>query len=336
MKTIPKHSDVSALAIRNYWWVSIGVGLNFAGGFLAWGGTRGSVISSGLFLVGAVVGTLCHFFLPWRRRASRIALVVAHLFTGHLILIWQIRHLPLSDYTASGNPDVREMLIFLVSSLVVGGMASFGGLWGAAIGLATHYLFVFNGTDEFSIKWTFPILIALAGISVSIISSRLDQAYRQMEQLASHDALTGLFNRHRLQAEFERLQRVARDAGQSLLLVAWDLDDLKRVNDTEGHAAGDKYIRDFARTLESHVRHETSGRPGDAAFRVGGDEFISLHLDGPDGETLRARTHAEFPHASAGWIRCEELSLDQALTQADAAMYLDKAARKQQQWAPVY
>jgi GGDEF domain-containing protein len=335
MQMPPKHADVSTLAIRNYWWASMGIGMYFAGGFLAWGGTRGSVVSSALFLVGGAIGTVCHFALPWRRRATRFALVVAHLLSGHLILIWQMRHLPLSDYTASGNPDVREMLIFLVSSLVVGGMSSFGGIWGAAIGLTMHYLFLFNGNDEFSIKWTFPILIALAGISVSMISSRLDQAYRQMEQLANIDPLTGLFNRHRLQAEFERLQRTAREAGQSLLLVAWDLDDLKLVNDTEGHAAGDKYIRDFARTLESHVRHKTNGRLGDAAFRVGGDEFISLHLDGPDGETLRARTHAEFPHASAGWIRCENLTLDQAMTQADAAMYLDKAERKQGRLAHV-
>jgi diguanylate cyclase (GGDEF)-like protein len=322
------HSAVSTLAVRNYWWASVVGGLYFAGGFVLWGGTRASIFSSGLFLAGGIVGLTIHYRLVWRSRARRVAVVVAHLFCGQLILIWQNFYLPLTDYTTSGNPEVRSILVYLVSSLLVGGMSMFGGLWGALLGLATHYIFIFNPQEEFSFKWAFPILIALAGNIVSDASWRLDEAYQEMERLANRDNLTGLFNRRRLITEFDRLQAVARETGRSLLMVVWDLDDLKAINDGQGHAAGDAYICDFARALQASVRAGTNARVGDAAFRIGGDEFVSLHLDAPDGDTLRARTHQAFASVSAGWVRCDTLSYDQALTQADAALYRDKAERK--------
>lgn len=329
MPTEQHHAAVSTLAVRNYWWASVLGGLYFVAGFVLWGGTRASVLSAGLFLLGGAIGLVLHYRLAWKSRARRVAAIVGHLFTGQAILVWQNAYLPLTDYTTSGNADVRDILIYLVSSLIVGGMSMFGGAWGALLGLATHYGFIFNFEEEFSFKWAFPVLIALAGNIVSTASWKLDEAYQQMERLANHDSLTGLFNRHRLGREFARLQRVARDTGRSLLLVAWDLDDLKQVNDTQGHAAGDEYICAFARTLQQHVRTTTDSRAGDAAFRVGGDEFISLHLDAPDGEIVRARTVSDVASVSAGWVRCDALSLDQALTQADAALYRDKAARKQ-------
>lgn len=328
MPAAKNHSTVSTLAVRNYWWASVIGGFYFAAGFVLWGGTRASIVSSALFLCSGIVGLVVHYRLAWRSRALRVAVVVAHLFTGQLILIWQNLHLPLTDYTVSGNPEVRSILVYLVSSLIVGVMSMFGGIWGALLGLATHYAFIFNSHEEFSFKWAFPILIALAGNIVNEASWRLDAAYQEMERLANRDNLTGLFNRRRLLTEFERLQTVARETGRSLLMVAWDLDDLKQINDTQGHAAGDTYISDFARALQANLRTTSDARAGDCAFRVGGDEFVSLHLNAPDGDTLRERTHHAFASVSAGWVRCDTLTYDQALTQADAALYRDKAERK--------
>lgn len=321
-------SGVLTAAVRNYWWTSSLGGLYFVGGFVLWGGTRAAVISSALFVVAAAAGLVAHYRIAWRSRRARVAMVLAHLLIGQAILIWQQANLPLSDYTTSGHPEVRDVLIYLVSALIVGTMSMFGGAWGAVLGLATHYAFIFNGNEEFSFKWAFPVLIAVAGNIVSNASWRLEQAYEQLELLANHDNLTGLFNRHRLVSEFEQLQRLARERARPLLLVTWDLDDLKRVNDTQGHAVGDSYIRDFARALQANVRRPADDRPGDAAFRVGGDEFISLHLDGPDADVLRDRVRQTFPAVSAGWVRADALTLDQALTQADAALYEDKVRRR--------
>ena len=313
---------------RNFWWTASVGGMYFVGGYLAWGGTRGAVVSSAIFVLASTVGLLLHYRLPSLGRNQRMALILGALLVGEGVLVWQKAYLPLSDYTATGNPMVREVLIYLVSALIIGAMSMIGGAWGIVLGLASHYAFIHNGGEEFNFKWVFPILTAAAGYIVSTAFTRLDQAYAELERMANHDHLTGLFNRHRLTGEFDRLQRLARETGKALLLVAWDLDDLKRVNDGEGHAAGDTYIRNFAEALARHVRRPSDERSGDAAFRVGGDEFISLHLDVPDGASLIGRVHTSFESVSAGWVRSESLTLDQALTQADRALYASKGRRK--------
>lgn len=328
MTSTTVRADVFGDAFRNYWWTSLLGGLYFVVGFVLWGGTRASILSSAVFVAGAAAGLVLHYAGRVAGRRARLALIIGHLFLGEAVLVWQQAHLPLSDYTTTGNPAARDFLIYLVSALFVGAMSMFGGAWGALLGLLAHYAFIFDPREEFSFKSVFPLLIALAGSVVSTAFWRLDEAYARLERLASHDHLTGLYNRHRLTSEFERLQQTARPAAVGLLLIAWDLDGLKQINDSAGHAAGDAWIRDFARALRASVRSASFARAGDAAFRVGGDEFISLHLDAPSGETVLGRVRQAFPAVSAGWVHCESLTLDQALTRADAALYEDKERRR--------
>lgn len=321
--------DVYTTAFRNYWWLSSLGGLYFVVGFVLWGGTRAAVLSSAVFVVAGALGLALHYLLRAATRHQRQALIVAHLAIGHAVLIWQQAWLPLSDYTATGDPTARGFLLYLVSALIAGTMSMFGGLWGAVLSLGVHYAFILDPHEEFSFKWVFPILIALLGVIVSTAFWKLDDAYRRLEQLANQDALTGLLNRHRLSVEFERMQAYAREHRRHLTLIAWDVDDLKVVNDTRGHAAGDGHLCEFARTLGSHVRKTSSARSGDAAFRVGGDEFVSLHLDVGNGGALVERVRRAFSGVSAGSVQCEFLTLDEAMTQADSALYADKDARKQ-------
>lgn len=315
-------------AVERYWWTSTFGGLYFAGGFMLWGGTRAAIASSSVYFVVALLGLFFHYRGATTSRGLKVALIVGHLLVGQAVLIWQKAWLPLSDYSATGSAADREFIIYLVSALIVGTISMFGGIWGAVLGLAGHYAFIFDVREPFTFKWAFPALIALAGNIVSTALWRLDEAYDQLETLADRDALTGLLNRRRLPAEFERLQTLARASGRPLLLVAWDLDDLKLVNDQQGHAAGDACIRRFAQALEAHVRMPSDGRPGDAAFRIGGDEFLSLHLDAPDGDAVLTRVRAAFPAVSAGWVRCDPLTFDRALTRADEALYQGKQRRK--------
>lgn len=327
-------TGVFTLAIRNYWWVSAFGGLYFVGGFLLWGGSRAAVVSSAIFLGVAIVGVLVHYFGGIQSRAARIGLILAHQMIGQAVLVWQKAYLPLSDYSATGDPADRVFLVYLVSALIVVTMSMFGGVVGACLGLAVHYGFVFDVQEPFTFKWAFPVLIALVGNIVANAFWRLDEANERLHELATHDALTGLLNRHRLPSEFDRLQARASETRRPLLLVAWDLDDLKQINDARGHAAGDAHLRDFAGALQAHVREPSNERWGDAAFRVGGDEFLSLHLDAADGQVLIDRLHQLFPAVSAGWVHCDGLTLDQALTGADDAMYVSKERRKALQSPP--
>lgn len=100
--------------------------------------------------------------------------------------------------------------------------------------------------------------------------------YRQVEKMATTDGPTGLFNhRHfqeRLAAELERGERYK----QKLALVLVDIDHFKKVNDTYGHPAGDKILKEVAKILASTIRTV------DIAARYGGEEFaiILVNTDG--------------------------------------------------------
>ncbi|MGH9097292.1 MAG: GGDEF domain-containing protein, partial [Acidimicrobiales bacterium] len=89
----------------------------------------------------------------------------------------------------------------------------------------------------------------------------------QLEEAALVDPLTGVGNRRALDLMLTRAMSAARRAGSELVVAAVDLDGLKRINDSQGHAEGD-------RTLNSLVNAFGEGlRASDAVFRTGGDEF---------------------------------------------------------------
>ena len=92
----------------------------------------------------------------------------------------------------------------------------------------------------------------------------LDETLR----LASTDALTGLANRRALTELLERELHNAERYGAPLAYLILDLDDLKQINDTQGHHGGDDALRAFAEVLRK------SARRGDILARYGGDEFV--------------------------------------------------------------
>jgi diguanylate cyclase (GGDEF)-like protein len=160
----------------------------------------------------------------------------------------------------------------------------------------------------------------------------------EMEQLALTDELTGLRNRRGFFVLADQALRMARRTRPRCALVFVDLDGLKRVNDTRGHAAGDALIADAARVLASVFRES------DVVGRVGGDEFaVFALLDEHDGATaVSGRLQAEIERFNAQVvptlrvamsIGIEEINcaadtpLDVLLSRADRAMYEKKRRR---------
>ncbi|MEM7292365.1 MAG: diguanylate cyclase, partial [Pseudomonadota bacterium] len=119
-----------------------------------------------------------------------------------------------------------------------------------------------------------PILSSGSSVAgVVIVFNDITDARREEHRVAhaaAHDELTALLNRHALTEAIEdALSRHARyKVPYSLLFV--DLDNFKPINDEEGHAAGDAFLKQIAQALKSRARRN------DVVGRVGGDEFIVL------------------------------------------------------------
>jgi diguanylate cyclase (GGDEF)-like protein len=125
------------------------------------------------------------------------------------------------------------------------------------------------GFDDFMTKSTpEEEMVAKIGAARRVIARqrRLDTTVRELYGLATRDELTGLFNRRYFFAEADRLL----SSGSVVSLVLFDLDRFKEVNDTHGHLAGDRILRDIGSLFLGRTRHQ------DLIARYGGDEFVLL------------------------------------------------------------
>jgi diguanylate cyclase (GGDEF)-like protein len=122
--------------------------------------------------------------------------------------------------------------------------------------------------------------------------AEINHLQSRLQAQATHDALTGLHNRHHLDPAFERWLARCRHEGTPLAVVMLDIDHFKRVNDEHGHLAGDEVMRQLATVLR------TTARMADVVCRYGGEEFLLLmaNVDLPTAvaraESLRQQTEA--------------------------------------------
>lgn len=174
----------------------------------------------------------------------------------------------------------------------------------------------------------------MASLLTHILNDELKQAEldRQIERLqtkAMTDELTQLYNRggweHFIQLEEERSQRY----GDLSAVYVIDLDGLKEVNDTQGHAAGDELIQRAAAALQKVARKN------DIVARLGGDEFsiLSIAIKHEGAAALFKRIEDALQeakvNASIGFaLRHPSFGLEQAISQADQQMYFHKRSKK--------
>jgi len=155
-------------------------------------------------------------------------------------------------------------------------------------------------------------------------------AFEEMQRLATSDALTGLANYRRLLEAFDSELDRSQRTGRSFSLLFMDLDRLKNVNDTHGHAVGSRALRRVGTVLQAQCRSL------DTPARYGGDEFAVLmpetkasaagHLADRIADAIR--DDAELPRISVsfGLASCPEdgQSFQDILEIADSRLYMTK------------
>ncbi len=184
----------------------------------------------------------------------------------------------------------------------------------------------------------YDLVIALLGLAVSVLVSarmtglldRISEQSVQLAALARSDDLTGLHNRRSWNHELSRACAAARDNGHRLSIALLDLDHFKKYNDTYGHPAGDRLLREAASTWSERLG------PHDVLARYGGEEFAVI-LPGSTLEDavltieqLRLATPGDqtFSAGVALWEHGTDPA--EAIAQADAALYRAKRSGRNQ------
>lgn len=175
-------------------------------------------------------------------------------------------------------------------------------------------------------------------IGISDIDDKTRREEKQIEalRLAQLDPLTGVFSKHHYQEEEKIINKAIRACtAKPFAIVYCDINNLKIVNDTHGHAEGDEYIKQAARTI-SHIYKNSP------IYRIGGDEFIVI-LRGSDYENrqhlykmISALNYARpvgrpiiIAIGMAEYDPKHDITLAGITARADAAMYENKNKLKQ-------
>jgi diguanylate cyclase (GGDEF)-like protein len=194
-------------------------------------------------------------------------------------------------------------------------------------------------------EWRYSYLISwVAGLmALGIVSLLISWLGRRQQQQATTDALTGIANRHLLAELLERHHERATTQQRGYALMLIDIDRFKTINDTLGHAIGDRVLADVAALIVRNLRRT------DHVGRWGGDEFLVLLVDADlrraqeIAERIRTATERRVPADGARptlsiGVHCYRAgqSIEQVLACADEALYQAKYAGRNQVglWVP--
>jgi diguanylate cyclase (GGDEF)-like protein len=304
------------LRIWAYWWLGNGIGILIVGSFLLiWLATPNSGKK------GELPGKL--FILIATAAAMFLSLAINQHPYSTLIMFLLIPFAVLAAMRYGLRCVSTMALVTMIVTLITGAWLIPEAFKNAEIG--TIYLNI-----------AFLVIITSTGLLVS--AANYERIHHQiMKYRATIDALTGLGNRHEFLHQLERtlLNLRRRDDIHSLMYI--DLDGLKLVNDTSGHAAGDEVLKKIGQVFQRVTRNQ------DVVGRLGGDEFAILlrNCNTKDAlaiaEEIRKDVVAEIIEwqkeqyrvtASIGIVRIDKDHdhADKIIEQADTACYTSKRA----------
>lgn len=192
-----------------------------------------------------------------------------------------------------------------------------------------EFIMVYTGWNQFVDRMIqIPLLLLVAFFIILWFAKEYERVNAKLDQYASMDALTGLYNRRMFD---KAIEEAIADRRNMAYLVLIDMDNFKQVNDTYGHSAGDEALQKLAVLLQDSLGH---GR--NVVSRWGGDEFAVIYYG--DGEEL-TRCLEEIEQSFQEYMLSynettgisfsitlvrEDDRADQVLTRADRLLYAEK------------
>lgn len=223
------------------------------------------------------------------------------------------------------------LLAVVTSALTLGVLVTM--LEVAAIAACQLLLLHLLGTDILTIANLAPVgtsivTLLIVGYLTAALVHAIQVSNRTLLKMASRDALTGLLNRRAFDDLARPIHEMARRSQRPYCVTAIDMDGLKHVNDSEGHAAGDRAILAVAKRLKA------CKRSSDILARYGGDEFMMLlpETDAAGGRNMMERLidalRDDQQSISIGIAFYPEHgdSFEELLRRADSAMYFSKTS----------
>ena len=166
-------------------------------------------------------------------------------------------------------------------------------------------------------------------LSADLRNSELARSAERAYSDATTDSLTDLINRRAWDRVLANEELRCQRYGHSAFVISMDMDGLKAINDSQGHAAGDRLIRRAGKALRGAAREQ------DVVARLGGDEFavLAIECDRAGGHALVKRISAALEReqicASIGYaMRLPLFGLTAAWEESDRAMYESKRQRR--------
>lgn len=266
------------------------------------------------------------------------------IHSGLLAIAWAIAAVFIFISRSSGLGKQFAAVLAVATAAFQAAYALFYGLAGAGNGDVDDPFLLYAGFYDLFLEMLFGIGLIIWAMEetearLSVIHARAIDDTRRRKRLALIDPLTEVYNRYFFDEIRPTVEREA--AGGSVVLV--DVDELKTINDTEGHEEGDKAIWTIATGIKKLIRG------ADFLIRWGGDEFLVI-LPGMDEDLakkrfymlpgkleevrqsprLKDRAYHRFLAASVGVARfSRRVPLEQAIEKADGVMYERKKAHKE-------
>ena len=202
--------------------------------------------------------------------------IMVHATIASLLMGWDTGFhlyssavLPVAAYLLFLTTPIQKFIktmVFMVADviLMMGGCMLYLGVFGSIEQTNETHVRVISYVNSFFAGAIILIFSLLFVLEVGTMLNRLDSANRRLEFIATHDALTGLYNRHSLKKLFKQLEQ----SEEPYCIAMGDIDDFKKVNDTYGHDHGDVVLKSVAEVISRNIGEQ------DTACRWGGEEML--------------------------------------------------------------